>query len=309
MARHRSSRPSRHAFVGRAFLGLAAALSLATCVRDTTGPTVQATQLDFIAPPGTLVAGHQFSPAVKVRAEDAAGNKATTFSGSVTIALKRNPGGATLSGTTTVTAVSGVATFFDLSLDKADTGYAFEASSYPLPSLTSMPFSVMPGPPRQLGFTVPPPDSSTAGAAFAPAVQVSVLDAVGNLVPTFTDTVTVTLGNNPGGATLGGITKVAAANGVATFANLTLDKAASGYWLVATATGLSKATSSAVNVIAGAATQLVFGTGPGTTVAGHQISPAVKVRALDALGNLVPAFAESVTVALATNPGGSTLSG
>lgn len=309
MARHRRPRSSRDAVVARAFFGLVAALSVATCVRDTTGPTIRAAQLDFIAPPGTVVAGHQFNPAVKVRAEDAAGNKATTFSGSVTIALMHNPGGATLSGTTTVTAVNGVATFSDLSLDKADTGYTLQASTYGLPSLTSGTFDVMPGPPRQLAFTVQPPDSTTAGAAFAPAVQVSVLDAAGNVVPTATESVTVTLGNNPGGATLGGTTKVAAANGVATFTNLTLDKTASGYWLVATATGLNKATSSAFEVIAGAATQLVFGIEPGTTVAGRQISPAVKVRALDALGNLVPAFAESVTVALATNPGGSTLSG
>ena len=300
MARHRSP---------RALLGLVAAVSLATCVRDTTGPTTTASQLVFLPQPGTLVAGHQFSPVVKVRAEDAAGSTATGFGASVTIALKHNPGGATLAGTTTVTAVNGVATFFDLSLDKADTGYALEASSYPLPSITSATFDVVPGPPRQLAFTVEPPASPTAGVAFTPAVQVSVLDAAGNLVPTYGDSVTVTLGNNPGGGILGGATRVAAVNGVATFTTLTLDKAALGYWLVATATGLNKTTSNAFDVTAGTAAQLVFGTEPGTTVAGHQISPAVKVRALDALGNLVPAFAESVTVALAGNPGGSTLSG
>ncbi|HEV2750067.1 MAG TPA: hypothetical protein VGV12_06025, partial [Gemmatimonadales bacterium] len=293
----------------RALLGLAAVLSLATCARDTTGPTVTASQLVFLSQPDTLVAGHQFNPVVKVRAQDAAGNKATGFAASVTIVLKRNPGGSTLAGTTTVTAVNGVATFFDLSLDKADTGYAFEASSYPLPSITSATFDVVPGPPRQLAFTVGPPDAPTAGAVFTPAVQVSALDAAGNLVPTYGDSVTLTLGNNPGGGTLGGTTKVAAVNGVATFATLTLDKTAPGYWLVATATGLSKTTSTAFDVTAGTATQLVFGIEPATIVAGHQISPAVKVRALDALGNLVPSFAESVTVALASNPGGSTLSG
>ncbi|PYP00038.1 MAG: hemagglutinin, partial [Gemmatimonadetes bacterium] len=311
MARNRHPRPSRDAppSVGRAILGLAAALSLATCVRDTTGPSVTATKLDFLVPPGTLVAGHQFSPAVKVRAEDAGGNKAAGFAGAVTIELKRNPAGATLSGTTTVTAVNGVATFFDLSLDKADTGYTFQATSDGLLAIASATFDVVPGPPRQLAFTVEPPDSAAAGAAFAPAVQVSALDAAGNLVPTFADSVTVALGNNPGGGTLGGTTAVAAVNGVATFTTLTLDKTAPGYWLIATATGLSKATSSAFDVIAGTATQLVFGIEPGTTIAGHQISPAVKVRALDALGNLVPGFTSNVSIALASNPGGATLSG
>src|SRR5690242_13655380 len=309
MARYPRPRPARPVPVARAILGLVAAASLATCVRDTTGPTITATKLDFTTPPGALVAGHQFSPAVKITAEDAAGNKAVGFSGDVTIALKHNPAGATLSGTTTVTAVKGVATFFDLSLDRADSGYTLEASSYGLQSIQSAEFDVMPGPARQLAFSVEPPASTSAGAVFAPAVQVTVLDASGNLVPTFADSVTVSLGNNPGSGTLGGTTKVAAVNGVATFATLTLDKAAPGYWLMASANGLSKTTSSAFDVTAGAATQLAFGTEPGTTVAGHQISPAVKVRALDALGNLVPGFTGSVSIALGNNPGGGTLSG
>src|SRR5207253_853798 len=120
-------------------------------------------------------------------------------------------------------------------------------------------------------------------------------------------------------------------NGVATFLDLSLNKTGTGYWLTATATGLN-ATSSGFTITPGAATQLVFGTQPGTTVAGQQITPAVKLRALDApgnvatrfsgaispavqlsaldpAGNLVPTFTGSVTVALGNNPGGSTLGG
>src|SRR5256886_11722749 len=80
-----------------------------------------ATQLAFSQQPGTTVANRLVTPAVKVRALDALGNLVPSFTGSVTIALGSNPGGATLSGTTPVTAVSGVATFFDLSLNKAGT--------------------------------------------------------------------------------------------------------------------------------------------------------------------------------------------
>src|SRR5437879_8284784 len=61
--------------------------------------------------------------------------------------------------------------------------------------------------------------------------------------------------------------------------------------------------------MAGPATQLVFGTQPGTTVAGQQITPAVKLRALDALGNVATGFTGAITVALGSNPGGATLSG
>src|SRR5207253_97320 len=97
-----------------------------------------------------------------------------------------------------------------------------------------------------------------------------------------------------GGSTLGGTTTAAAVNGVASFSPLTLDKTGTGYALTATATGLNTATSSGFSITPGAATQLVFGTQPSTTVANHQISPAVKVRALDARGNLVPSFTGGV---------------
>src|SRR5207253_7117042 len=89
------------------------------------------------------------------------------------------------------------------------------------------------------------------------------------------------LGNNPGGSTLGGTTTLAAVNGVASFATLTLDKTDTGYWLTATATGLSTATSSVFGVTPGTATQLAFSQQPGTTVANRLITPAVKVRALE----------------------------
>src|SRR5438094_7419534 len=88
-----------------------------------------------------------------------------------------------------------------------------------------------------------------------------------------------------------------------------LYQTSNGYSLTATATGLSTATSSSFNITAGSATQLVFGTEPTTTVAGHQITPAVKVRAVDALGNLVSGFTGSVSIALGSNPGGATVSG
>src|SRR6266566_3774009 len=267
-----------------------------------------ATQLAFSQQPVTTVANRLITPAVKVRALDALGNVATSFAGNVSVALGSNPAGATLGGTTPVAAVSGVATFFDLSLNKTGTAYTLTASASGFTTITSTAFDITPGTATQLAFTVQP-SNAVAGAAISPAVQVTALDPAGNPVPSFTGTVTVALGNNPGGSTLGGTTTLAAVNGVASFATLTLDKTGTGYWLTATATGLSTATSSAFTITAGAATQLVFGTEPGTTVANRVIAPAVKVRALDGLGNLVPSFTGSVTIALGSNSGGATLSG
>src|SRR5438876_593214 len=267
-----------------------------------------ATQLAFSTEPRTTVADHQISPAVKVRALDALGNPVPSFTGSVSIAAGNNPGGATLSGTTPGAAVSGVATFFDLSLNKTGTGYTLTASASGFAPVTTTAFDIIPGTTTQLAFTVQP-SNTVAGAAISPAVQVTALDPAGNLVPGFTGSVTIALGNNPGGSTLGGTTTVVAVNGVASFADLSANKTGTNYWLTATATGLSRATSSAFTITAGTATELVFGTEPGTTVANHQISPAVKVRALDAYGNIAAGFTGAVGIALGSNPGGATLSG
>src|SRR5204863_8324993 len=152
-----------------------------------------------------------------------------------------------LSGTTPVAAVSGVATFF-VSLNKAGTGYTLTASAGGFTPVTSTAFDIIPGTTTQLAFTVQP-SNTVAGAAMNPAVQVTALDPAGNPVPSFTGSVTVALGNNPGGSTLGGTTTVAAVGGVATFRDLTLNKTAPGYWLTATGSGI--ATTSAVNIIAG----------------------------------------------------------
>src|SRR5439155_16635135 len=95
--------------------------------------------------PRTTVADHQISPAVKVRALDAFGNVATGFTDLVTLALGNNPGNATLSGTTPVAAVSGVATFFDLSLNKTGTGYTLTASASGFAPVTSTAFDIIPG--------------------------------------------------------------------------------------------------------------------------------------------------------------------
>jgi len=85
----------------------AALFLLTTCGHDVTAPPAP-TQLAFLQQPANLVAGHQFSQAVKVRADDAHGNKVASFTGSVTVALANNPGGATLSGSTTVAALDGI---------------------------------------------------------------------------------------------------------------------------------------------------------------------------------------------------------
>src|SRR5206468_4118537 len=144
-----------------------------------------------------------------------------------------------------------------------------------------------------------------------PAVTVTARDASGNTVPSFTGAISLALGN-AGGATLSGNGPVNAVNGVATFANLTIDKVGTGYTLTATSGTLTQATSNAFNITAGPpppATHLAFGVQPSTSPAGAPITPAVTVTALDASGNTVPSFTGAVSIAIDNNPVGGTLTG
>src|SRR5438045_645730 len=151
------------------------------------------------------------------------------------------------------------------------------------------------------------PSTTPAGAAITPAVQVTALDAQGNTATGFTGNVTVAIGTNPGAGTLGGSATHAAAGGVATFANLSIDKVGTGYTL--TATGAGSATSAACNITACPTRRSSDLVQPSTTPAGAAITPAVQVTAQDAQGNTATGFTGNVTVAIGTNPGSGTLAG
>src|SRR5437667_175579 len=107
------------------------------------------------------------------------------------------------------------------------------------------------------------------------------------------------IGTNPSTGTLSGTKSVAAVAGVATISGLSIDKEGTGYTL--TATGAGSTTSTAFNITAGTATQLVFNVQPSTTTAGTAITPAVEVTAQDASGNTASGFTGNVTVAIGTN--------
>src|SRR5439155_1065490 len=139
-------------------------------------------------------------------------------------------------------------------------------------------------------------------------VTVQVLDQFNNLVITDTSNVTVAIGANAGGSTLGGTTTVAAVGGIATFNTLSLDKVGAGYTLTGGDGSLGGATSSTFNITP-AAVHLAFNVQPANTLAGLSITPAVTIQVLDQFGNLVTGDTSNVTLAIGANPGGGTLSG
>jgi len=133
-----------------------------------------------------------------------------------------------------------------------------------------------------LAFTTQPA-STAAGATFGAVVTAR--DAQGNTAATFTGTVTVAIGTNPGGGTLSGTKSVAAAAGVATFSGLSIDKAATGYTLTATAGGLGSAVSSPFNITTGgvSTSRSVVTVSSGTVVSGSAVT--LTLQAKDASGN------------------------
>ena len=360
----------------------------------------------FTAQPGTsqVTAGAAVTPAVVAELRTAANAVATTYNGTATLALGANPGGATLGGTTTVTAVNGVATFANITLDKANLAYTFVVSSPAATSATSAPFNVGAGPAatiailsgnaqtaavgvaltqpvvafvsdangnanagvtvtvtaatgagsatpttgvtdavgrfsttwtlgttvgtqtlafssaglptvsatatgtgnaRTLVITAQPPAALTAGAVIAPPLTVEMRDASNVIVSSFTGAVTMVIGTNPGTATLGGTATVNAVAGVATFSTLTLDKVGTGYTLVASASGATSATSTAVTVSAGAASALSISSGNAQSGAvSAALSQPVVALVTDASGN--PKV--GVPVAFAVTAGGGSVS-
>ena len=264
------------------------------------------TKLAFVAQPTSTGAASTIAPPVTVALEDNSGNVVTSSSASVSLAIGTNPASGTLSGTTTVSAVNGIATFSTLSINAAGVGYTLTATSSSVTSAGSSPFNITAGAPGKLVFTVQP-SNTAAGASIAPAVTVAIEDGSGNITSS-TAAVTVDLANSIGG-TLSGTTTVNAVNGIATFSNLNINYATSGYLLSATSAGVTATTSTSFNITPGTPTQLVFGTQPSTAVAGVSISPAVTVTIEDASGNPVTGATNAVTMAIGTNPGSGVLSG
>ena len=108
------------------------------------GSGSSATHVTFTVQPTNTGAGLVINPAVVVVAQNASGNADTTYTNSVTVTIGANPGGGTLSGTSTVVSSHGVATFSNLSINNAGTGYTLTAAAPLLTSATSATFNITP---------------------------------------------------------------------------------------------------------------------------------------------------------------------
>jgi len=129
---------------------VAAAMLAAACegrlnhILGIAGSGNSATHLVFTVQPSNTTASLVITPAVVVVAQDASGNADTTYTNSVIVALGANPGGGALSGTLTAASARGVATFGNLHVSNAGTGYTLTAAAPLLTSATSAAFNITP---------------------------------------------------------------------------------------------------------------------------------------------------------------------
>ena len=258
--------------------------------------------LVFVQQPSNTPAQATISPAVQVAVEDATGHLALTAASPITLALV---GGTGLAGTLTATPQNGIATFSDLSVSTPGTGLTLSATGSQLSFANSSTFNIgQPtsgaGLPAKLAFLVQPSNAAT-GATISPAVQVVVEDSNGNVVQAAKNPVTLALA---GGNGLGGTLTVTPKNGVATFSDLAISSAGTGYTLSANSPSLVPATSASFNISAPGSnasqpSKLAFLQQPSNALAGATISPAVQVAVEDVNGNVVSAATNPITLALA----------
>ena len=293
----------------------AAATGLGTATSTGITITVGApAHLVFSTQPSTIATGGtDFAQQPVVTIQDAANNTVTTDTSGVTLTIT-TPAGAALGCTNNgpVAAVAGVATFAGCDIDLASvTPYTLHAADGALTVATSTGITVATGVPARVAFTTQPSTPATGGVDFATQPVVSVQDAGGNTVTTDTSGVTLTI-TTPAGAALGCTPDngpLAAVAGVATFAGCDINLAsATPYTLHAADGALVAATSSAITVNVGAASQLAFTSQPSTIATGGTdfvAQPVVTIR--DAGGNTVTGNTCGVTLTI-TTPAGAALS-
>lgn len=260
-----------------------------------------AAQVAFTTQPTNTVSAVAMTPVV-LAVRDQFGN-ATTATNSVTLAIGTNPAAGSLSGTVTRAAVNGTATFDDLTIDKAGTGYTLSAASAGLTGATSTAFNITPGAAAQLAIVAGDNVNAVINTATSPAPSVRVTDAHGNNVPNAS--VTFAIASGGGSITPAGGVVTSDANGLATLGAWTMSSTTGAHTLTASIAGSTvtfhaTAASSAPNAIA-----IQSGDQQTATVATAVASPLV-VHVTDAFGNnvvggVVAWTATNGTVASATS--------
>lgn len=223
--------------------------------------------LEFRAQPSNAAVGVAIAPAVQVALVDAFGNQ-TSSTAAVTVALSGGTAGAVLSGTMTKNAVAGLATFNDLAVDRAGTGFRLSATSSAGQALSGT-FNVTAGGPALVIKLAGDNQIAVAGTTLPAAPSVRVVNAsnvpLAGIAVTFTPLAA-------SGAVTGGTVNTDA-NGIATVGSWTLGPNAGPQALSATAgtvTNTFNATATGSTTPGVILTVGALGSAPTATVAAGQ---------------------------------------
>ena len=242
-------------------------------------------KLGFLGPfpSGSVTAGSALSPAIQVAVQDTFNNTVPTATGFVWIDRDTGPGDSFLMGNTYMPLVNGVATFSGVSLFRVGahtlraSGSGGTVSGLTMARSSTSPASTAPntitvtvGPPSKLRvlrniqteYSATPGqyvaqsagvilqdaiDSSYSSNPTGNFIQFAITDNFDNVITTDNSTqVTLQLSSNPTGAVLQGTTIRPTVNGVATFNDIRLDRAATATYRIVgtTASGYTAQTSS-----------------------------------------------------------------
>ncbi len=235
----------------------------------------------------TATAGVALSAQPVVYVEDQYGNLEIGDNTTQVSAASLPIGSGPLQGTTTVTVSGGIATFTNLTDDKAETITIRFTSSPVLTSATSSNIVISPAAASQLVITTQPSPAATAGVAFGTQPVVYVEDQYGNLEAGDNAT-QVTASSLPiGSGPLQGTTTATVSGGVATFTDLADDVAETITIQFTSSPVLSATDSNDVVISPAAASQLGIHTQPSpTATAGVAFGTQPVVYVEDQYGNL-----------------------
>lgn len=147
--------------------------------------TLVPSQLAFITQPSDSNPSTIIAPAIRVEVQDANGAKVASATDNVTLAFQADPssGGATLGGTLTVAAVSGVATFANITVDLSYADYSLRATASGLTNGVSNVFDILPAAPTNITLVDP---ASSPNQDSTPTVRVHGVTS-GDMVKVFDD--------------------------------------------------------------------------------------------------------------------------
>ena len=271
-----------------------------------------ATKAMMTTQPAGAASGSQLATQPVVRVTDSGDNTVTSFTGSVVASIASGTG--TLSGTTTVAAVAGVATFTDLVITGTAGNFTLTFTPTSLTPVTSSSLAIAAGVATAAAITTQP-TGAASGSQLETQPVIRIVDASGNTVTSSTVSVVASITSG----TLSGTTTVTAVAGIATFTNLVITATAGNFTLTFTPTSLTPVTSSSLSIttttisapaIAGVTAPVRGATPVSTTTAGTGYTGAVTWTSSGVAlgGNFAPETTYTATITL-TPTSGYTLTG